>query len=89
MSTIDEPRPVEGIVSRLRALSRYEHSDFSIGDEAAEEIEKLHSALREIGSWDCKGDALHTAYDQVFGAGEWERLFSTSGARHQVAMAND
>lgn len=29
------------LVARLRALARCEHSDFSIGDEAADEIESL------------------------------------------------
>ena len=31
------------IVDRLRAMSRYEHSDLSIGDEAADEIERLRA----------------------------------------------
>ena len=30
------------LIDRLRALSRYEHSDYSIGDEAADELEAAH-----------------------------------------------
>ena len=40
------------IVERLRALSRCEHSDLSVGDEAADEIVKLRGeveALRQCG----------------------------------------
>lgn len=33
------------LISRLRALSRNEHDDLTIGDEAADEIEKLRAAL--------------------------------------------
>jgi predicted DNA-binding protein YlxM (UPF0122 family) len=33
------------IVERLRAMSRYEHDDLSIGDEAADEIERLRRAV--------------------------------------------
>lgn len=33
------------LISRLRALSRCEHDDLSIGDEAADEIERLTAAL--------------------------------------------
>lgn len=33
------------IVDRLRALSRCEHDDLSIGDEAADEIERLWDRL--------------------------------------------
>lgn len=31
---------------RLRSLSRFEHSDASIGDEAADEIERLRAICR-------------------------------------------
>ena len=30
---------MDDLISRLRALSRHEHSDYSIGDEAAEALE--------------------------------------------------
>ena len=33
------------LVERLRALSRYEHSDFSVGNEAADTIESLQAKL--------------------------------------------
>lgn len=33
------------LTKRLRALSRHEHDDLSIGDEAADEIERLQSGL--------------------------------------------
>ena len=31
----------DDLIARLRALSRHEHDDLSIGDEAADEIERL------------------------------------------------
>jgi hypothetical protein len=34
------------LVQQLRGLSRWEHGDVSIGDEAADEIERLRAALR-------------------------------------------
>jgi hypothetical protein len=33
------------LTKRLRALSRHEHDDLSIGDEAADEIKRLQSGL--------------------------------------------
>jgi hypothetical protein len=36
------------LVKRLRALARKEHSDYSIGDEAADEIERLSKTYEEI-----------------------------------------
>ena len=36
------------LISRLRALSRHEHDDLTIGDEAADEIERLRAALRNL-----------------------------------------
>ncbi|HJW82154.1 MAG TPA: hypothetical protein VJ396_07905 [Acidiferrobacterales bacterium] len=69
---------LDGLVSRLRSLARFEHDDFSVATEAADEIERLHSALKAISLWDCSGDALRDVYDKVFGAGEWEELFSAA-----------
>lgn len=34
------------LIDRLRALSRHEHSDLTIGDEAADIIERIKSAAR-------------------------------------------
>jgi len=36
------------LIERLRALVRSEHSDFSIGDEAADEIERLTRERDEL-----------------------------------------
>lgn len=36
------------LISRLRALSRYEHSDYSIGDEAANALE---AAREDAARW--------------------------------------
>ena len=36
------------LVRRLRALSRLEHSDFTIGDEAADEIVRLTSEVERL-----------------------------------------
>lgn len=40
-------RDYSDLIARLRALSRYAHDDKSIGDEAADEIERLRSIGRE------------------------------------------
>ena len=34
------------LIEQLRALSRYENSDFSLGDDAADEIERLRGQER-------------------------------------------
>jgi len=36
------------LIERLRALSRHEHDDLSIGDEAADEIERRHGIGGEL-----------------------------------------
>jgi hypothetical protein len=36
---------MDDLVQRLRALSRYAHDDKSIGDEAADELERLRAEL--------------------------------------------
>lgn len=36
------------LIPRLRALARAEHDDLSVGDEAADEIERLREALRGL-----------------------------------------
>lgn len=36
------------LISRLRALSRHEHDDLTIGDEAADEIERLRLIVPEV-----------------------------------------
>lgn len=33
------------LITNLRSLSRYEHADLSLGDEAADEIERLRAVL--------------------------------------------
>lgn len=37
--------PGTNLINRLRSLTRSEHDDLSIGDEAADEIERLHAEL--------------------------------------------
>lgn len=50
------------LIQRLRALARCEHSDFSIGEEAADEIERLRDNRflleREIENLHRELDAL-------------------------------
>ena len=38
------------IVENLRSLSRYEHADLSVGDEAANEIEQLRAEIERLQS---------------------------------------
>ena len=47
---------MDDLVKRLHALSRYAHDDRSIGDEAADEIERLRAALNQIASIERDGD---------------------------------
>lgn len=37
---------MDDLIERLRALSRHEHSDYSIGDEAADALEAAQMGLR-------------------------------------------
>jgi len=39
---------VDPLVMRLRAMARFEHDDFSIGDEAADRIEQLEQRIRTM-----------------------------------------
>ena len=39
---------MDDLIERLHALSRYEHSDYSIGDEAATEIEALRAEVEQM-----------------------------------------
>ena len=60
------------LVQRLRGMSRYEHDDLSIADEAADEIERLTQALKKANDqaehfereWYLRGDALEVAVRQ-------------------------
>lgn len=38
----------ESLIDRLRAMSRFEHDDLSIGDEAADEIERLRALVGRL-----------------------------------------
>lgn len=62
------------LISRLRAMSRHEHDDLTIGDEAADEIERLRAALqrqvRNIEVWLATGlpagpDESREIYEQM------------------------
>ena len=54
------------LISRLRALSRHEHDDLTIGDEAADEIERLTACLKKANDqaehfereWYLRGDEI-------------------------------
>ena len=37
-----------------------------------EEVESLHSIFRLVEDWDCQGDSLSDAYNEVYGAGSWD-----------------
>ena len=39
---------MDDLISRLRALSRHEHSDYSIGDEAADALEAAQAERKVI-----------------------------------------
>lgn len=51
------------LIERLRALSRADHSDFSIGNEAADEIERLTSS--GVGYSQQTVDALSSERDRL------------------------
>lgn len=54
------------LIERLRALARSEHSDFSIGDESADEIERLTANIKKANDqaehfereWYLRGDEI-------------------------------
>ena len=46
------------IVERLRVMSRYEHDDLTIGDEAADEIERLRAAAALCDKHQPNGGAI-------------------------------
>lgn len=41
------PKPSPSVAERLRALSRCEHDDLSIGAEAADELDRLTALVKE------------------------------------------
>lgn len=43
-----DPKEIAGLVALLRGLARHEHSDYSIGDDAADLIEALVQDARRI-----------------------------------------
>ena len=57
-----KPRELRDLIRRLRAMSRHEHDDLSIGDEAADAIEEL---LREGGSIVETDDPVTEAWDRI------------------------
>lgn len=80
-------RPLDGLVGLLRqqALEIADEGHNGWGNtmaEAAATLERFGDALTEIGTWDCRGDSLHKAYDDVFGKGAWERLLLQPNAAH-------
>ena len=42
---------MDDLISRLRALSRHEHSDMTIGDEAADALEAAREDVRRLEPW--------------------------------------
>ena len=70
---------LDGLVRLLRqqALEIAEEGHNGWGNtmiEAATTLERLGDAMAEIATWDCKGDSLRDAYDDVFGKGAWAKL---------------
>ena len=50
---------MQSLTQRLRSLARAEHDDLTVGDEAADEIDRLTRVAKE------KADLLKAAYDQI------------------------
>ena len=82
---------MDDLTQRLRALSRMEHSDHTIGDEAADEIERLRAELelrRKSGS---ASDRLHNICQAIadvadgseFSREEWDRLDAENKAMRE------
>jgi len=46
----------DDLVRSLRAMSRYEHDDLSIGNDAADEIERLRNEVISLTArlWNCQ-----------------------------------
>lgn len=68
------------LTAQLRALSRHEHSDFSIGGEAADVIEGLGKALSELlDAFDCEPDDLMPH--------EYEAIVADAKTRARAALS--
>lgn len=76
------------ILQRLRALSRYEHSDFSIGDEAADEIDRLRKSHRKLHRRCQEAEAALPDYERIIAKppdGDGVRFVSGSFGRALLA----
>lgn len=70
--TTDAAGRLDGLVRLLRqqALEIADEGHSGWGNtmvEAAAMLEQFGDVMREIGIWDCQGDSLQNAYDDVFG----------------------
>lgn len=74
----------DDLLQRLRSLSRCEHSDLSIGDEAADEIERLRAQVTKLR-------ALAADAYQAAGAHDWpvEWLDALSAAASALPFSID
>lgn len=85
----------DALVNQLRALARFEHADLSIGDEAADEIIRLRSMVREARTFcrlyllDEYGDADYCIdrahHDAVLGLFCWLEIDGNGNARGEKA----
>lgn len=60
-----------------RTLTRLRNERESVGRPRYDA--KVSKVLNDIGSWDCKGEALREAVDSVYGAGTWDLVISSHG----------
>jgi hypothetical protein len=70
------------LVYNLRSLARFEHADLSIGDEAADMIERQASEIARLKAGGCARDQTTTQYcaEAAAFAAEIDRLRAELGA---------
>lgn len=59
-----------------RTLTKVRNEQESVGRPRYDA--KISKVLNDIGSWDCKGEALREAVDSVYGVGTWELVCSAA-----------
>lgn len=90
--------PLEHLVRRLREMARYEHDDLSIGDEAADEIERLRAELAMLRTGDtcarvCEGTAyriessrFRAALEEIANANSFDNIGRWARNRARQAL---
>jgi len=66
----------EDLENKISDLEMELRMSRACSDELRAENDKFRSTFKEVESWECQGGSLKEAYDEAFGAGEWDKLLS-------------